>query len=137
MGSVVWKSKFQDISTAFPPNWIFRIKQQKVELKMLKLLAFCSLVAMVLADGKCPNENWKYNTTLCQTIVAENSKRPISPHPPGTYCCEKPYDKDIDDLDEANDECFAISDDHVTLALTNGLFYGSESYLCELKPISQ
>merc|ERR1712126_497502 len=130
MGSVVWKSKFQDISTAFPPNWIFRIKQQKVELAMLKLLAFCTLVAMVLADGKCPNENWKYNTTLCQKLQVDDELEQVRTW---DYCCELEYpglsETFIDTWYKLAEECSAKSDDHVTVGMTNGVFYGVDSVL--------
>merc|ERR1719167_400782 len=88
-------------------------------------------------DGQCPNgngiHNWKYNTTLCQRILAN----PEILHPPEAYCCETFSDKDIEDWDKLTEECFAKNDDHVGLVLVNGLMYGSESALCLLKPISQ
>ena len=93
----------------------------------------------MLLDGKCPNENWKYNTTLCQKVLADGNFRPDLT---GTYCCELEvpgaFENDIIDWDRYTDECFAKNDDHVAERLVNGYHkYDSESVLCVLKPINQ
>ena len=93
----------------------------------------------MLLDGKCPNENWKYNTTLCQKVLAD---WPNIFRPTGTYCCELEvpgiFDNDINDWDWLSDECLAKNDDHDALGLVNGYHINeSESVLCVLKPINQ
>jgi len=110
---------------------------------MLKLLAFCTVVAMVLADGKCPNENWRFNTTLCQKLQADNP--PIPEILPWDYCCElevpglfKLLSDNTGTLDKLTEECFAKNDDHgKALVFSNGVaFYGVDSVFCELKTVS-
>ena len=96
----------------------------------------------MLLDGKCPNENWKYNTTLCQKLKVDRPDLDKPPHRPYDYCCELEYpglSKLFSDTwNKLTDECFAKNDDHVGVAALNGVyFYGVDSILCRLKTISQ
>ena len=94
-------------------------------------------------DGKCPNEEWKYNTTLCQKYQADHPPRPDRPW---DYCCEIEVpglfemtpETFTDIWNKLGDECFAKTDDHVAAGLVSGFFYyGVDSVLCELKTIRQ
>jgi len=108
-------------------------------------VTFCSLVAMVLADEKCPNENWRYNTALCQKLQADY---PPKPDHSGFFgnCCElevpglSKLESDGNDgtFDKLKEECFAKHDDHGDASsIWNGVaIYGVDSVFCELKTVS-
>ena len=106
-----------------------------------------SNIHFMLLDGKCPkksieeNENWKYNTTLCQKAMADYP--PLNPSP-GDYCCELKIKGSMDwpefkeEFDKLTEDCFAKNDDHKPLGIVNGdAAYDINSVFCQLTTISQ